>query len=447
MRKCLQIAFAINIVLNLTNLFAFLPAWSGVPLRIIGGLMVLINLVYLFDERELVMEFMRNKLTWALLILFFVWPIFWVLYPMYSGYGMKREILLQAFYTTTLLGSAVYVCRVSYARMRLLLYACLAISVLGVLAQAFVPGLFFAVAKMAEGSGDAFSFGRAAGFFINPNVAGRVIVLLYLLVMLSPKKISMLEFLAVTSVSFVTVLLTASRSSLLIAIFVIVYVIGHRFAVPYIRGRLTFRPERFLLGGIAIIVFAGMVAFILPMASNYVLEKTEVGSMKNASARFDFFAHGFGGFVEQAEEEALKRWYTVEPYVDGFKDSWILGRGLAGYRIYKKENLLALTPHNTIFVMWMNYGIFYVLFALFCFFAVMLSSRMRKVESHLGMVFSPLLFLTLIGIMFTYDGLMAQRGFYIMIGAFLAVYCARDEWFRHDKMMAEEPFFRKKRRR
>jgi hypothetical protein len=447
MRKLLQIAFAINIFLNLTNLFVFIPAWLGLPLRLIGGLMLLVNLAYLFSERAVLADLLRHKLTWALLVLFFIWPLLGALFPMFNGYSMKREIVLQAFYATTLLGAGVYVLRVSYARARLLAYACFGVSIVGIFAQIFLPGFFMSVAMMAENSGEVFAFGRAAGFFVNPNVAGRFVILMYLLLMLSPKKLGALEILAVTTVAFAAVLLTASRSSLLLCMGVIFYVIGHRFSVPYISGRMTFSPGRFILGGMAIVVLAVMAAFILPLASKFVLEKTDVGSTKHASQRFDFFAYGFGGFVDRVEEEAVKRWYTVEPYVDGFKESWLFGRGLSGYRIYKTENHLALTPHNTIFAMWLNYGVFYVLFGFFCFFVVAVSPRMRLVENHLGMSFTPVLFLALLGIMFTYDGLFAQRGFYIMVGLFLGLYCAPVRWFDFDRNMSEAPLLRKSRRR
>jgi hypothetical protein len=446
MRKWLQIAFTIQLFLNLTNLFVFIPPWTGIPLSLIGGLMLLLNMVYLFDERDYALELMRHKLTWALMILFFFWPVIWSAYPIISGYSLKREILLQTFYVTTLLGSAVFVRRLSYSRARLLLYVSFGVSVIGILAQALLPGLFFAIARIAEGSGEVFAYGRAAGFFVNPNVAGRFIVLFYLVLMLSAKKIGAVEMILLSLVSFCAVLFTASRSSLLIAIVVIIYVVGHRFAVPYIRGHLSFQPARFVLGGIAVLVFALLALFILPVASRFVLDKTDVGATKNASARFEMFAYGIDGFVESVENEALNRWYTVEPYVAGFDESWILGRGLAGYRIYKKEHNLLLTPHNTIFAMWLNYGVFYVLFGSVCFIAVLLSPRMRHVENHLGMSFSLILFLALIGIMFTYDGLFAQRGFYVLIGAFLAEYSAPQHWFQYDKLMAHQSFFRKRRK-
>lgn len=409
--------------------------------------MLLVNLAYLFSERALVVSLLRNKFTWGLLVLFFVWPVLGAIYPMFNGYSMKREIVLHAFYITTLLGAAVYVLRVSYARARLLVYVCFCVSIFGILAQVFLPGFFMSVAVMAEGSGEAFAFGRAAGFFVNPNVAGRFVILLYFVLMLSPKKLGALEILAVTVVSFGAVLLTASRSSLLIALVTFVYVVGHQLAVPYVRGRLSVSPGRLFLGGGGVAVIAALSVLILPTASKYVLENTDVGGTKNASTRFDFFAHGLDGFIERVEEEAVKRWYTVEPYVDGFKESWLFGRGLAGYRIYKTENYLALTPHNTVFAMWMNYGVFYIICGFTCYFAMALSPRMRLIENHLKMIFSPILFIVLMGIMFTYDGLFAQRGLYIIMGMLLALYCAPSDWLKYDQFMSEQSIFKKKRRR
>jgi hypothetical protein len=447
MRKWLEIAFAVNIFLNLTNLFVFIPAWLGLPLQLIGGLMFLLNLAYLFSERAVVVSLMRNQFTWALLVLFFIWPVIGAIYPILNGYSLAREVVLQMFYTTTLLGTAVYVLKVSFARARLLVCICFWVSIVGIFAQVLLPGFFFAVAALAEGSGEAFAYGRAAGFFVNPNVAGRFVILLYLVLMLSPKKLGAFKILAVTTVAFAAIVLTASRSGLLIALVAFVYVVGHKLAVPYIRGRLSLNPGRLFAGVVGVAVVFGIAVFVLPIASKYVLENTEVGATKEASKRFDFFAHGIGGFIERVEEEALLRWYTVEPYVDGFKESWLFGKGLAGYRIYKTEHALALTPHNTIFAMWMNYGVFYVIFGFTCYFAMALSPRMRLIENHLKMIFYPIIFIVLIGIMFTYDGLFAQRGLYIMIGMLLAVYCAPVDWFKYDEYMSEQSVFRKSRRR
>ncbi|HAW18862.1 MAG TPA: hypothetical protein DCX14_01650 [Flavobacteriales bacterium] len=307
--------------------------------------------------------------------------------------------------------------------------------------------MFYSVAVLVKGSGEVFSYGRAAGFYVNPNVAGRFVILMYLVLVLSPKKLGAFEISALTAVSFAGVLLTASRSSLLIALIAFVYVVGHQLAIPYVRGRLSFNPGRIFLGSFGVAVVIILTVITLPIASKYVLENTDVGMKKDASQRFEIFANGFSGFVERVEEEALLRWYTVEPYVDGFKESWLFGRGLAGYRIYMQENNLALTPHNTIFAMWMNYGVFYVLFGVTFTLMLALGPRMRVVENHLKMIFSPIVLIVLIGIMFTYDALLAQRGLYMLIGIFLALYCAPKGWFKFDEYMSEQSVFRKSRRR
>lgn len=409
--------------------------------------MLLLNLIYLFSERQTVAMFLNHKLTWAFIILFGMWPLLGAVYPMFQGYSMLRHVVLQMFYTTTVLGVGALIINEGFARFRLLLYISFAVSIVGLFAQMFFPSFFMSIALMSEESGEVFAYGRSGGFFVNPNVAGRFVILLYLLLMLSPKKLSAIEILLVTPITFGGVLLTASRSSLLLSILVIGYVLGHRFAVPYIRGRLSVNPVRVLSGMALVMIVGALMVVTLPIASSYVLNKTSVGATRNASQRFDFFAHGFDGFVERVEEEALGRWHTVEPYVPGFQESWLFGRGLAGYYIYKIENHLQLTPHNTIFAMWMNYGVCYVLFGLFCFISVTFSPRMRMIENHLGMIFMPILFITLVGIMFTYDGLMAQRGFYVMIGAFLALYCASPRWFEYDHDLASQPLLKARRRK
>lgn len=437
----------IGVFFNATNLFVFLPAWSKVPLTLIGGGMLLLNLVYLFSERQVLFNLMRNKMTWLLLVLFFVWPVVGAIYPTFQGYRVVREVALQLLYTSLVLGVAVLTVRISFARVRTLVFACFFVSVFGIYVQALLPGIFGAIAILPEGSGDVFVFGRSSGFFVNPNVAGRVVILMYLVLALSSKKMGSLYILALSLVAFLAVLLTASRSSLLIALVVFAYVIGHRLVIPYVRGHFSINPVRLLSGSVLLIAFSISVLIVLPLASKYVLEETAVGTTKNLSQRFEIFAYGFAGFTERVEEEALGRWYTIEPYLDGFKESWLFGRGLAGYRIYKIENFLVLTPHNTIFAMWLNYGVFYILLASATVVIFLLSPRTRLMEKELGIVFSPILIIAVLGIMFTFDGLMDQRSFYVFIGPFLALSCVPIRWFDYNRYVAQQSLFTRKHRR
>lgn len=443
MNNWLQYAFIANMLLNLTGLFAFLPGWTGVPLTLVGGAMLLLNLAYLMSQSQMVLGFFKSGITWALMLLFLIWPVFAAIMPMAKGYFLIREIILQIFYFTLLLGSIVLTLRLGFEGFRRIIGIGLCFSIFGVALQAFMPALFAAIAVVAESSGETFAYGRVGGFFINPNVAARFIIIYYILMMMSTRKLSFLCVMSYSLVTFLAVMLTASRSSLLIAVVAIVYVIVQRFGLPYFRGRMRFNSLRILLSFLAIVVIS--IGFLLTMvtASSFVLNETTIGSgATKTSERYELFAYGFDGFILVMKDEILGRWYTVEPYLPAFEDSWIFGRGLAGTRIFMRQNLLELIPHNTLFVAWLDYGVLYIMLGFGVFFSVALNIRMRMAERHVGLFFTPLIFIVCMGIMFTYDGFLAQRGLYISIGGILALFLADKKWLNRDGRLFFKPVFK-----
>lgn len=443
MNNWLQWAFVANMFLNLTGLFAFIPGWTGLPLSVIGGGMLLINLAYLMTQSQIVSGFFRSGVIWSLMILFLIWPVFSAIMPMAKGHLLIREIILQIFYFTSILATAVLTLRIGFEGFRKFVLIGFLISIFGIWLQAAMPGLFGLIAVVSDSSGEEFAYGRIGGFFINPNVAARFVILLYIVLMMSARKLSILWILPFSVATFVAVMITASRSSLLIAVFAIAYVIVQRYGLPYIRGRMKLNFMRIICSFSAIILIAASFLFILINASNFVLNETNVGSgSTRASQRYELFANGIDGFIYVMKEEMLGRWYTVEPYAPAFEESWILGRGLAGSRIYMRQNFLELIPHNTIFVAWLDYGVFYIMFGFGCFFYVAFNRRMRMAEKHMGLFFMPLVFVVCIGIMFTYDGFLAQRGLYILIGGMLALFLAGKKWFDYNQHLASQPLFR-----
>lgn len=447
MKNLLQYAFIVNMFLNLTNLCAFIPVWLGLSLTIVGGLMLIVNLLYLISESALVMDLFKSGMMWALLILILVWPIIAAAYPIFSGYSLRREIILQVFYFTSLLGSVVLTLKIGYERLRTLIYFSFVVSLLGMGFQAFLAEAFNAVAVLSDDSGEVFAYGRIAGFFINPNVAGRFILLFYLMLMMSSKKLSVFEVLILIVVTFGAVMLTASRSSLVIAFIAFLYVIAQRFGAPYIRGRMSINPIKILLSFVSIVVLVGASVFALIAASDFILQETSVGANKNVAKRFELFTGGVDGFLYVIEQETLGRWYTVEPYLDGFKESWLFGRGLAGYRVYMNENYIGLAPHNTLFAAWLDFGVLYVIAGFICFGYVALSRRIRIAEGHLGLFFMPIIFIVCMGIMFTYDAFLYQRGLYVMIGGIIALYFAPKDWFQFNAFVGQQPLIRRRRKK
>jgi hypothetical protein len=434
-----QLLFAGNIFLNLTNLFVFAATWLGLSLQLLGMLMLVVNLFYLFHERRLVGMFFRQPVMWVLLLLFYIWPLIAAVPPMFHGYGMAREIVLQTFYMSFMLGTAVFVIRNSYARTWWLLLICFSVSVFGMLLQTYLPSIFYKLASSSSLVGGVFSYGRAGGFFANPNNAARFVILMFIFLCMFPRRLSFWFQFLLGGTTLFAVLLTASRSSLIILAAVFLTIYGFKFAFPNIRERIDLRPERLFLATCVIIVVLIGIGVAAPMTFRYMAENTDAGDNKGMANRLEFFTTGFSGFVEGVEQEAIGRWSTVEPYVEGFKESWMFGRGMAGYRTYRMENRIPLTPHNTIFASWMDYGFGYILVGLLLLVQMLVSRRMWVAQKHMGLLFYPILLICLLGVMFTFDALFTQRGIYVVFGIVVALYCAPPEWFRFDQNASQQP--------
>lgn len=431
-RKIPQIAFALLILLNLTNLFVFASTWFGVSLTITGGGMIIAMVAYIIAERRIFASIVVNPVYIYCSVLFLVWPFLYYLFSAFKGYNLTRELVLQVYYLLLLTGTMIFVIRNGLLATRKVVLICYLVTIAGILAQTFYPSAFFRVALAAEEVSGSFTYGRAGGFFINPNTAARFVTLIFLMLMLSPRHISMAKLLGYSSITFLTVLLTASRSSAVIAMVAIVGVFIVRYAVPWVKGRRIFAPERLFLSALGGLSLAVLLYLGLSLGGKFLLENSDLGNSVRASDRLLFFTTGFSGFVSVIQEEAEGRYATVEPFLPEFKENWILGTGLAGHRIYRAQNGIPLTPHNTLFTVWFDYGVAYFLALLYAVGAFLVSQKTRRVERHLNFSFSYVFVAVMLLVSFTYDGLVVERPTYVILGFFLAGCVAPSGWFEHD---------------
>lgn len=436
-KNLLQYGFALLVILNLTNLFVFASAWFGISLTITGGLILLGLAFYLVSERRTVASFIRNPVVIVCSILFFVWPLIYAIIPTIQGYSVKREIVLQTYYLLLFYGTITYVIRNGLLAGQRLVFVCFSITIFGIVSETFYPEFFYGIAIPGEEVAESFAYGRAGGFFINPNNGGRFVILMYLLLQLSPRPIPLTRLILLSAITFGVVLLTASRSSMAVAILAILGVFAARYAVEWADRRMMFRPERLFLSLIGLPAL-GLILFIsLGFFGAAFANFSGLGQSAGASDRLRFFTTGFSGLVEVVEEEALVRYYTVEPYIPAFKETWTLGRGLAGYRIYRGQTGIDLTPHNTLFVLWFDYGIAYILVVCFATYRFLVSQRTRRAERHAGIAFSFIFVGAIFVIMFTFDALMTQRPTYVVLGFLLACSSAPPAWFQYDSFRSE----------
>lgn len=407
--------------LVLTNLFVFFSAWTGVSLTFLGGGLALGTGAFLFLERQTASDLLRKTETKWVIVILLVWPLLYALYTMRLGVTLKREIVLQVFYVVLVLATMVYIRRSGFLSFRRLIIVSFWVSVLGIVLDLFFPGVFYRLAADGEEVVGKLAFGRAGGFFLNPNNAGRFLILMYLFILMNPRRVSIIRFTGLSTVLMLTVLLTGSRSSLLICGAAIIAVLIVKYSTSRRLGRFQVSVPR-LVGSISLLGLLSIGSiFLVVKGANVILEKTEAGMRMSAASRYDMFTTGMEGFVDTFLAEAGGRFETVTPYLERFRDSYLIGNGMAGMRIYKERNGISLVPHNTFFLLAFDYGILYpivltALAVLYCF-----GRTIRRAEFVTGLAFSPIFMAVLLLISFTYDALFSTRGMYIVFGALLAL--------------------------
>lgn len=151
--------------------------------------------------------------------------------------------------------------------------------------------------------------GRAAGMYINSNMSGKMLVLSMLIsVYCLPKKFRFIFCLF----TFIGVLLTFSRSSIMIWFLVILFLSWQQaFVLPRV---MSFS---IVLGGSLF-----LVSLLVSGALVGVLSSAGVELNKNTTARMG------GSFLEQEDFSSKGRAYVAEKGIDLFLNNPILGRGI-----------------------------------------------------------------------------------------------------------------------
>lgn len=432
MHLLLKYLFATLIILNITNLFVFTSTWLNLSLTLIGGLIIVANSIYLFTYRDMVFSILRKPAVQVALVLFLIWPVLWVGLSFFKGYTLYREIVLQFYYAFLFLGTIVFILREGWQYFRKIIIIAFGISIFGMVLDMFFPAVFAAIAASAAEDGLQTMFGRANGFFLNPNNAGRFLILMYVLCVMKYGKISKPFFLGISFVLPVMLLFTGSRSSLLIGAIVIALVVFLRLSGKQGRFITEFNAARIFMATLVLGLFCTVSIFGVALGSNWILNNTEVGMRQNASLRYEMFTGGSGQFFQAVRNEIEGRFYTLEPYNERLKDSFILGNGTAGMRIYRAINNISLTPHNTLYLLLFDYGILYLISFVVAMLALCFSRKMRRAEKYMGFMFSFVFLVAFTLIFFTFEAMLTIRGTYVVIGAIIALRIADEQFFQKD---------------
>jgi O-antigen ligase len=399
-----DLAFGLLLFLTLTDLYRFIALWAGfTSLAPLTGVFALACIGYALRYwRYTCVPFSRLA----------GWTAFVLLVPLGSiAYSLNpnfRYAALQFFYMSLLWASKAFFSRSSTSSLRgLLLDAALIVGFAGVVLSIVNPGLFVAISQMT-GDETPYFFGRAYGFYLQPNMCASSVTFLMFLWLFVRKPRGLLYSLLIITTYLLAILLTGSRGGMVTAAFLLSgYILfpGREWDWPVFGARIV----RFsVLGGAGLVLLIGAVFELAP----HLTPDGAVETLRRIKSLADYRD------LAQADNSVRGRLESQQAYLAMMAERPLLGYGMGSAPVMRERGFLAHTSHN----MFIEYGFMYGAVGLVVWLGVALMTWqdcfvLRRVLFHkIGLLFFGVMFLTCL----TSNTVLAERVPYVVVGWLLA---------------------------
>jgi len=413
--------FFIVLVLNATGLFRFLAPQLDVSIAQVSLALLMINVLYLFVKLKYTGElfFRRGMAGWLFVLL--LWPLCTLFYaPSFEA----REVGLQLYFFLLFFGTIVYTASNGLPAMHRVLNASIVVTVIGLVLSMLAPQYFTAVAELATAKVD--KEGRACGFLLQPNSLAITLTLLFIGWFALWEHKSMLLQVAVVLGFLLLMLLTGSRTGMLVALIVVTCILA-----PSWRQKLP-SGKYLLTAGAMIVCLAGGVVgirhYLLHTINDDVYREDLINRMQNMlSFRLsDEASIKNDGSIQDRLEAQAAYWALI-------KKKPFLGHGLGSDAYYQETGYLFLSAHSQALTCAMECGLLYPIVC--CLLVVQLYRKRsrRDVErilqtNSIGQFVPVIIFLFIIN-----GGLFDSRAFYVILGMFFAAVCCPLYVFSYDE--------------
>lgn len=364
--------FYYTLFANLTSLYFPLSTHIGLPLQVQGVCYIMSCLLVLFVAGDVAGRIFKNPWMIGLCLLVLVIPIFSVFY---TPNAELRDVALVVLFFLLVFATAVSVQVRGWNEMWHLLEIALIVNVLGLILSFFYPYLFILIF-----SGGAHEYvlgqGRAPGLFVNGNQSAKVITILTVAWLATPRSSSKrLRLPLIITASFVAIAMTGSRSSMLVYSFLAgVALIHYFFARP---GR-KFNAPRILLiiAPLLPVLLAGFI-LALKLITPQLADEYSRGK-DNLTSRLQTYAAGPVAIYEDLIEAAEGRFNVSAPYWYKAKEKPFIGHGVRSMFVMRHFSGLELISHNTFVTFAYEYGFPYmVVFLMFLLLLLRLPFRQQ----------------------------------------------------------------------
>ncbi len=414
--------FFVVLVLNATGLFGFIAPQLGVTIGQVSLALLILNILYLLIMvRCSTMVFRKvGMIAWLFVLL--IWPLITTLYaPSFE----IREIGLQLYYFTLFYGAVVYTVANGLPSMYRLMTASLVLTLIGMGLNLINPQYFEVVSDMAEAK--VLKQARVCGFFLQPNQLAICINLMFIgWFSLRQWKNAWFEMIVIITF-LLAVLLTGSRTGMLLAVIVVVFVL-----LPIRRNKKWVINRRYLLklGMLMFALAVGIIAMKFYLAQINYTDKKEDDLIDRMELMLNF---------KFSNEDNIKDIENVQARMDAQAVYWSLlkarplfGYGFGAESYYKEIGNIFMSAHSDALTYAMEYGIFYPV----VFILLLLSLYFKRNRRDIEGVFQTNTIVQFIAVTIPVTliaSIRDTRTFYVVWGmVFAAIYCSKGI-FRYDK--------------
>ena len=335
MNGVLNRIFEIVLVLNLTGLFSFVGIGVGIPIAYMSAGILLFLLLYLTLHYRQLLWFLQKTDVVFWVLFAFAWPLATVVYAVDPGVRLHA---INLYLVALMLATAIWLTRVDVHRAQRVFLAAALITVAGLALSLLRADFFQAVASAADAR-NAY-YGRAFGFFLQPNMAAENMAFLYVLVMIAVGRQSVTMRYTATGIFLVSVLMTGSRGGMLISLALVFFV--HIVAGDF-RRRSALAKVGWNIGAIATVVLAVLAANQVARLTTSIAGAQATGSY-NLTDRIDSIRSL--DLRSNTSGSIAARTVALVEHSRGIASRPVHGFGLGGSSHHRDIGRLTHTSHN-----------------------------------------------------------------------------------------------------
>jgi O-antigen ligase len=400
--------FFVVLVLNVTGLFSFVAPPLGVSIGQVSLVLLGISLLYLVSKaRDSATILLRGGVGgWLFLLL--IWPLGTVLYaPALEA----RDVGLQLYFFTLFLGAIVYASTNGLVAMRRVLSLSLAITIVGLVLSMLAPTYFAGVAELA-GATDYPKEVRATGFFLQPNSLALNMGFLFIgWAALGRRKNALLEVAAILGI-VVAMLLTGSRTGVLVVVIVSALTMMSWLRKGMASGRFLLKVGLLVLG---LVVGAIGMEYYMSQTETHGLPRDDLIGRIRLLYELKL-SEGQSFFQDKSVQQRLG---AQAVYWQLIKQKPLLGHGLGSETYYLENGPIRLTAHSDAIALAMKYGVLYpVVFVLLLL--LLYKRRARRGVSGTFHTSSVGQFVVVSALLFAISTIADLHVFYVVLGMFFA---------------------------